>query len=323
MPFKIQSLVFLTFVVIVNISCADRHYPKTKNSSDISLPEEKSNLMVSEKEGLKVTLTSAGIGNIQSGDDLRDLQKKGLLKKDVLITGEGKFPIWNIRDQHLGNIGYVMEHPMLEGKVGDIFITSDAVKTENGLKVGSTWADLKKMYPDIDAHGSEIEGIVTASVDGYNYRLDIRDWSYEIEEGKLKPDTKFDLIWLGHHLVNNTWDLNVTTPDHYICFLEDKDSTRRLWIGYTFEERAILVKFEGEAKTRDLIFEKEIFKKEGAYPTIISHYQEKQGDVIKGEYKITHSGNWDYVEYQPEKGGKKFKYTIDHDANPYGKEPCF
>jgi hypothetical protein len=42
-----------------------------------------------------------------------------------------------------------------------------------------------------------------------------------------------------------------------------------------------------------------------------------------GQYRITHSGIWDYVEYKRGTDGKIFNFTIDHNANPYGKEPCF
>ena len=72
-----------------------------------------------------------------------------------------------------------------------------------------------------------------------------------------------------------------------------------------------------------LVHSKENFDGQGAYPVIEDYYKEMVDGKENGQYKITKSGNWVYVEYKRGTDGKIFKFTIDHNANPYGKAPCF
>ncbi|EIA09951.1 hypothetical protein [Flavobacterium frigoris] len=111
--------------------------------------------------------------------------------------------------------------------------------------------------------------------------------------------------------------------DHYICFRDDKVASRMIWLSYTDKGDAIQIKYKGQKAPIDLIFIREEFTKAGAHPTIIKYYSEKIATEVNGEYKVTHSGNWDYVEYTRGKDDKKFNFTIDFDSNPYGKEACF
>jgi hypothetical protein len=114
-----------------------------------------------------------------------------------------------------------------------------------------------------------------------------------------------------------------TVIDHYICYKDDKVDSRMIWISFTDKDDAIQIKYKGQKAPIDLIFIKEEFTKGGSHPTIIKYYSEKVNQEINGKYKLTHSGNWDYVEYTRGKDDKKFNFTIDFESNPYGKEACF
>ncbi|SDW09490.1 hypothetical protein [Flavobacterium degerlachei] len=118
-------------------------------------------------------------------------------------------------------------------------------------------------------------------------------------------------------------DNRSTVIDHYICYKDDKVASRMIWISFTDKEDAVQIKYKGQKAPIDLVFIKEEFIKGGAHPTIIKYYSEKIGMEINGEYKLTHSGNWDYVEYTRGKDDRKFNFTIDFESNPYGKEACF
>ncbi|OEK08651.1 hypothetical protein A8C32_04165 [Flavivirga aquatica] len=111
--------------------------------------------------------------------------------------------------------------------------------------------------------------------------------------------------------------------DHYICYKDDKKAERVIWISFTEKSRAIQVKYKGQNTAIDLVFVKEEFIKGGAHPTIITYYNEIHDGKLNGEYKLTHSGNWDYVKYIRGKDGKKFNFTIDHNSNSYRKSSCF
>jgi len=114
-----------------------------------------------------------------------------------------------------------------------------------------------------------------------------------------------------------------TSIAHYICYTDDTKKDRRIWIAFTEESKAVKIKYQGQTQSIDLDFKKQDFKKGDAYPTTIDYYDEIYEGKKNGEYKLTHSGNWDYVAYTRGKDGKVFNFTIDHNADPYGKQPCF
>lgn len=113
------------------------------------------------------------------------------------------------------------------------------------------------------------------------------------------------------------------TVDHYICYLDDKTSSKKIWISFNQKEKAIRIKYKGQTDSIQLIFEREEYIKGGTHPTIINYYSERYNGKTNGVYKLTHSGNWDYVEYIRGKDNKVFNFTIDHNAKSYGKKPCF
>lgn len=122
--------------------------------------------------------------------------------------------------------------------------------------------------------------------------------------------------------VSNAHNYDITkTPHHYICFKDDQ-SNKRIWVSYTEEGKPIAIKHNASNKPETLVFAIELFSTEGAYPNIIEYYNSFADGKFMGTLKLTHSGNWDYAEFIGENWTKK-TYTIDHEANPYGSEPCF
>ncbi|WP_299892197.1 hypothetical protein [uncultured Lacinutrix sp.] len=117
-------------------------------------------------------------------------------------------------------------------------------------------------------------------------------------------------------------DIKPAIIEHYICYTNNDKKDMRIWISFS-KEKAIQIKYNGQQDAIDLIFDKETYIKGGSHPTIIKYYNEIYNDKVNGIYKLTHSGNWDYVEYTRGKDSKIFNFTIDHNANPYGKTPCF
>ena len=111
-------------------------------------------------------------------------------------------------------------------------------------------------------------------------------------------------------------------PNHYICYTNDDNPSSRIWISFSADNKAMKLKYTGQTEERDLIFQREDYEEGGAHPTITSHYYELVNGKKIGRYRLKHSGNWDYAEYV-RRDGSVFNFTIDHDADPYGKKPCF
>jgi len=111
---------------------------------------------------------------------------------------------------------------------------------------------------------------------------------------------------------------------YYICYNEDNESSLDLSIGFDNNGRALSVKYKGMNSSMDLIFiEEENENPDGPYPVLVSYYNEIYQEKVNGEYKLTHSGNWDYVEYTRGKDSKIFNFTIDRNSNSYSYTTCF
>jgi hypothetical protein len=112
------------------------------------------------------------------------------LRSGVLQTGEGDFDVHYIDSAEGDELGYVMADPRDEGTIGNIFITSTKVVTEEGIRVGMSFTELQEKMGELEVHGSEIEGQTYANSDGLSFRLDAGNWSYEIDPSTIKPETK-------------------------------------------------------------------------------------------------------------------------------------
>jgi hypothetical protein len=114
------------------------------------------------------------------------------------------------------------------------------------------------------------------------------------------------------------------TVSYYICYNEDNGSSLNLSIGFNNKGRALNVKYKGMNSSMDLIFIRvENENPGGPYPVLVKYYNEMYQEKVNGEYRLTHSGNWDYVEYTRGKDSRKFNFTIDHNSNSYSYNPCF
>ena len=111
----------------------------------------------------------------------------------------------------------------------------------------------------------------------------------------------------------------------YQCY--DSDTNQNLKISVKFvNEKAVSVKYKGQKTAVPVVFKDKIFENGGAHPNITSIYLEKYNGKITGKYTFTHSGVWDYIEYQ-RNDGKRFKFTINLDlstaGNGYRTSPCY
>ncbi len=112
---------------------------------------------------------------------------------------------------------------------------------------------------------------------------------------------------------------------HYICYNGDGNPTLTIWISFGEDGKALEVKYKGMDSSMTLVFKRESdnLNPNGPYPVYDTFYDEIVNGEVNGTYKLTHAGVWDYVEYVRGKDKKSFKFTVDHQANPYGKTPCF
>lgn len=146
-----------------------------------------------EKEEGKYIITPEGIENVKI-NQFADESNKSLVPS-VLESGDGDYDGYDIIGSNKEKIGFVF--PENNGKIRDIVIFSSKYKTENGLHVGSTFTDIKKIYPNAIAHGSEAESRVSIGVDNIYYLLDFYSSEYDLDNSTISPDTKVRAIFIN------------------------------------------------------------------------------------------------------------------------------
>jgi hypothetical protein len=154
-------------------------------------------LKVTEILEIAPTQTQLLIGpNSFRGIKVGDLiaNHKDYIQATKLKTGEGTFDVYEIKDFDNNPAGYFLPDPKDKLKVGDITVNSPKAQTAEGIKIGRTFQDLLKVFPQIEVHGSEIEGQTNANANNLSYRLDAANFSYEIDATKIPGTTKITEI---------------------------------------------------------------------------------------------------------------------------------
>ncbi len=112
-------------------------------------------------------------------------------------SGEGSFKVHWIMDFNNNRAGYLVPDPKDELIVGNIMIQSKMAETAEGIKVGSTFGDLQKAFPNLEVHGSEIEGHTFARANKLSYRLEAVNNTYKVDVKKIPLSSKVTQIMIN------------------------------------------------------------------------------------------------------------------------------
>jgi hypothetical protein len=147
-------------------------------------------------EAPKVCVLDEGsIKGVKVGDPMEKV-KETYPVKITEKDGEGSFEVYVMSKD---NVNEVFVYPIKKGGKEVVHMVEyrhGECTTKEGIKVGSTVADLRKAYPKLTANGSEIEGRTYAKGGGYEFFLDSPNFSYELDQSKLKGDVKVKAIVL-------------------------------------------------------------------------------------------------------------------------------
>jgi hypothetical protein len=140
------------------------------------------------------TLTAGTLGGVKLGDPMSEVTKTYPVKIKH-ETGEGSFDAY-VKSKD--NAHDVIIFPLKKGgkEVVNLVEYTGNCATKEGIKVGSTVADLRKAYPTLKANGSEVEGRTIAKGGGHTFLLDTYESAYELDVAKLKPTVKVKAIVL-------------------------------------------------------------------------------------------------------------------------------
>ena len=143
-----------------------------------------------------MSIEPTGFRGIKIGDAIKK-HGSDYVKKTTLKTGEGSFEAYAITDFENNPAGFLMPDPNNKLLVGDITVETTMASTDKGIKVGDTFKDLLKAYPNIEVHGSESEGRTYATAGKLSYRLNVPNFTYEVDKAKIKATAKITQIVIG------------------------------------------------------------------------------------------------------------------------------
>ena len=189
---------YSALVSIVNLGGRE-HYKTCDIGDKVSFKGEAS--MLADAQQLKVTeiisiepsRTQMAIGhNSFRGITIGELisNHKDDIQKTQLKTGEGTFEVYEIKDFENNPAGYFLPDPNDADRVGDIVVQTPKAQTAEGIMVGNTYQDLLKVFPNIEVHGSEVEGRTNATNGTLSYRMDLPNFNYEVDKAKIPGTTK-------------------------------------------------------------------------------------------------------------------------------------
>lgn len=112
------------------------------------------------------------------------------LSKTTTTNGEGTFEVYEIKNKEGEVLAHVYPDPTKEELVGDIVILNKKITTDKGVKIGTTFGELKAKFNDYEVHGSEIESRVHFYQGNHAYRLDHSSNQYDLEESEISDDSE-------------------------------------------------------------------------------------------------------------------------------------
>lgn len=183
MKIKQKIILCLCVIVVVFQSC------KEADSSNQQQSEQQTTV-AEQSQTNEYLLTSDSFYGLKKGQKIPEN-----LEKSVLETGEGDFEIFLIKDKDGSDLGYI--HPDFmkdEALIGNIVVTSSKVATIHGLSIDMTFGDIQEKYPNVEVHGSEIEGYTSAVIDDIHYGLEFNHWSYDLDAKLISKDTRITEI---------------------------------------------------------------------------------------------------------------------------------
>jgi hypothetical protein len=192
--------VFLCVVALITFACkspTDKQVetPTSATSTVAKVAEAATNAAANvQAEAAKklCTVQPGEIMGVKLGDPMDEVKKTYSVKLPQK-TGEGTFDSY-VKSKEGPND--VVIYPIKKNgkEVVHMVEYTGACIAGMDVKVGSTVADLRKAYPDLKAHGSEIEGRTIAMGGGFTFLLDTYEAAYELDQKKLKPDVKIKAI---------------------------------------------------------------------------------------------------------------------------------
>nr|WP_298998828.1 hypothetical protein [uncultured Allomuricauda sp.] len=188
-----RKVFFLVLPIALAISCQSKNTTKDKSNSTISndtVPTHtpnKENIIFDEIEeeiieddmDFMPPVEEQSYYGIEIGNPIKDYQ----LPSGTLKTGEGEFQVYYMLYNN-DTLGYVYGEDLIES----IHIWDGRGATMEGVRVGTTFGEIKDLFPLPKVHGSELESRVNVFHKKHIYRLNYYSPEYELDYSTI-PDS--------------------------------------------------------------------------------------------------------------------------------------
>jgi hypothetical protein len=189
MPFRLSTVAVLAFVFFS--ACKNEAPTSTSTAKD---PTRGS----AETMGSQCTLSRESLLGFQIGDtiDVKVKKYKFKLTPEKYKTGDGEFDIYTYKTPS-GEILRIF--PLKKGGVEKVHLleyTGAMCQTSKGVGVSSTLSALLKAYPDLEVHGSEVEGRTMAKGGEWYFLLGTNVFTPNVDIKTLNQDIRVTAVVL-------------------------------------------------------------------------------------------------------------------------------
>lgn len=190
MAYQIKFML-LTIIALLLFNCGEEPSTSTAQKAKDALATKPIKQDNTEVEVTKKPLWIASDKAFYGIEVQRPIASYGdKLSKTTTTNGEGTFEIYEIKDNTDNVLAHVYPNPNDESLVGDIVIMNEKISTEKGVKIGTTFGELKAKFDDYKVHGSEVESRVHFYQGNHAYRLNHVSNEYDLDENEIPDDSK-------------------------------------------------------------------------------------------------------------------------------------
>ena len=181
----------LLSLLLLVLSCSDRP-PTTPETRPVENPNAGNTAIYDVDPDDPYEIGDGSFLDMRPGSRVAEFSK--LLRPDSLRDGKNTSSIYRIIGRKKEELGYVHMKPQDTEVIDFITITSPDVVTEDGIRVGNSYAELVERLGKVHVEGSEKEAKVFASQGALRYRLNVANNQYDLDATQIDPTTPITQI---------------------------------------------------------------------------------------------------------------------------------
>ena len=181
----------LPLLLCVVFACNDRP-PTTPETRPVENPNAGNTAIYDVDADDPYEIGDGSFLDMRPGSTITDFT--GLLREDELVDDGGNTPIYRIVGRNDEELGYVYPNSADGQRIDHIVITSPDVVTEDGIRVGNSYAELVERLGEVAVEGSEDESLVYVTQGPLRYGLNLANAQYDPERTDIDPTTAITQI---------------------------------------------------------------------------------------------------------------------------------